>query len=98
MSTTKTQQKKSFLFIATLFFCGTKACLAWDGYDYDNKTAIEIETGNLVREGLVIQFYDSKANDYHAAKVLFMESDAGGTRIQLQDLDSQKERVFIMQN
>ena len=43
------------------------------------------------------QFYDSKLDDYHSGKISFMESVAGGTRIQLLDLDeNEKERTFIM--
>ena len=84
---------KFFTLSAILF---SHPSLAWTGYDYDNKTEIEIGPGNLVREGLLIQFYDSKIDNYHTAKILFMDEVAGGTRLQLQDLDSKKERTFIM--
>jgi hypothetical protein len=90
--------KKTFIAILTAFFLTTNPSYAWTGYDYDNKTEVEIGPGNLVREGLVFQFYDSKSDNYHTAKVLFMDSVAGGTRIQLQDLDTKKERIFIMQD
>ena len=88
----------------TAFFLATvavslltfKPAFAWTGYDYDNKTQIEIGEGNLVREGLVIQFYDSKLDNYRTAKVLFMESVAGGTRLQVKDLDTKEERTLIM--
>jgi hypothetical protein len=81
-----------------LSFTTSKPSFAWSGYDYDNKTDIEIDSGNLVREGLTFQFYDMKSDSYHTAKVLFIDYTAGNTRIQLQDLDSKKERIFIMQN
>lgn len=84
------------IFISLLLISGSTS--AWTGYDYDNKTEIEIGPGNLVREGSIIQFYNSKIDNYHTAKILFMDSVAGGTRIQLKDLDSQKEHTFIMQN
>jgi hypothetical protein len=92
-------QKKS-LFIATsaLFFYSTGPALAWSGYDYDNKTDIEIEAGNLIREGLTFQFYDMKNDTYHTGKITFMEPVAGGTRIQLQELETKKERIFIMRD
>ncbi len=85
------------LTISAIFFSFSSA-YAWTGYDYDNKTEVEIGEGNLVREGSLIQFYDSKADNYHTAKVLFVDSIAGGTRIQLQDLDAKKERTLVMQN
>ena len=84
-------------FVATIIF-QPASTWAWSGYDYDNKTQIEIGPGNLVREGLIIQFYDSKIDNYHTAKVLFVDEIAGGTRIQLEDLDLKKERTFLMQN
>ncbi|HCF9249932.1 TPA: DUF5334 family protein [Pseudomonas aeruginosa] len=32
--------------------------MAWDGYDYQNSTDVEIEKGNLARRGQEIDFYD----------------------------------------
>ena len=74
------------------------SAISWTGYDYDNKTQIEIEAGNLVRENLVIQFYDNHDDNYHTAKIIYMDADAGGTKIILQDLDLKKERTFFMEN
>ena len=96
-STMKITNKKTFLLFTFLTFTfHINSSFAWDGYDYDNKTAIEIGPGNLIREGSVFQFYDSKMDNYRTGKILFMDSVAGGTRLQLQDLDSKKERTFIM--
>ncbi|MBM3580184.1 MAG: hypothetical protein FJX34_05370 [Alphaproteobacteria bacterium] len=83
--------------LITLLFLLPNIALAWNGYDYDNKTAVEIGPGKLVRKGLLIEFYDSKLDKYHTAKVMFVESIAGGTRIQLIDLDSGEEITLIMQ-
>jgi hypothetical protein len=93
-------KKTSSFFFATFFdaiFFVTNPSFAWTGYDYDEKSTIEIEQGNLVREGLVIQFYDYNLDKYHAAKIIFVESVVDGTRIQIKDLDAKKERIFIMQ-
>jgi hypothetical protein len=104
MKTSHTQKSKKNLIknsviIVTFvsFFLATNSAYAWNGYDYDNKTEIEIGPGNLVREGLVIQFYDSKDDQYHTAKISFIDEVAGGSRIQLRDLDTKKDRTFIMQ-
>ncbi len=92
------QIKKIFftIFVCTNLICSSAS--AWSGYDYDNKTEIDIGPGNLVREGLIIQFYDNRSDNFHTARVLFSEEIAGGTRLQIKDLDSNKERTFIMQN
>ena len=71
---------------------------AWSGYDFNNKVDIEIDQGNLVREGLLIQFYDSKTDSYHGGKILLMESDSGGTMLRIQDLELNIIRTFIMEN
>jgi hypothetical protein len=92
------QKKIIFTAIFAVFFLISNPSLAWNGYDYDNKAEIEIGPGNLMREGLTFQFYDMKNDSYHTAKVISMDSSAGGTRIQLQDLETKKERVFMMQN
>ncbi len=96
----KPSLQKKFIFTAifTVFFLTADPSLAWSGYDYDNKAEIEIGPGNLMREGLTFQFYDMKNDSHHTAKVLVMDSIPGGTRIQLQDVDTKKERVFMMQN
>ena len=94
----KITNKKTFLLFTFLTLTlHINSSFAWNGYDYDNKTAIEIGPGNLVREGSVFQFYDAKMDNYRTGKILFMDSVAGGARLQLQDLDSKKERTFIME-
>lgn len=91
------QNKKIFFLTLFSFAILANSANAWSGYDYDNKTEIDIGPGNLVREGLVIQFYDNRSDNFHTARVLFSEEIAGGTRLQIKDLDSKEERTFIMQ-
>ena len=81
--------------IISLSFFAKKA-QAWSGYDYDTKTEIDIGQGNLVREGSLIQFYDSKDDNFHTARINFMQSSAGGIEMNLLDLDTKKERNFVM--
>ena len=84
--------------IFLIFFLNQSFLIAWDGYDFDNKTSIEIAPGNLVREGNIIQFYETKSDNFRTGKILFMQSVALGTEIELIDLVSKKNRVFIMNN
>jgi len=91
-------QKTIFLALIISFCLRSYQADAWTGYDFDDKSEIEINEGNLVREGLVIQFYDSKSDNYHSAKVLFLDETSGGSRLQIKDLDTKKERIFIMEN
>ena len=71
---------------------------AWEGIDYENKTSIDIPVGNLVREGYIIQFYETKSDNFRTAKVVFIQSVSMGTEIEIFDLDSKKTRFFIMRN
>jgi hypothetical protein len=103
MSTMKiSPQKKIFVLsclsaiLSTIFWA--KPSYAWSGYDYENKSEIEIDKGNYVQEGYVIQFYDAKEDNYHSAKVLFREEVANGTRLQVQDLNTHTERNLIMRD
>jgi hypothetical protein len=36
----------------------THCAIAWEGYDYENGTFVEIEKGNLVRRGREIEVFD----------------------------------------
>ncbi len=85
-----------FIIFLINLFTNLSLVFAWEGYDYQNKTSIDISEGNLVREGYVIQFYDSKDDNFRTAKVNSIQSVAGGTEIIVFDLDSKKERQFIM--
>ena len=89
-------KKLKFITICGILILSINQALAWDGYDYENKSDIEINEGNLVREGSVIQFYESKIDNYRTAKVISMDSVAGGVKLQVKDLDSEAERTFIM--
>ncbi|MBU6338796.1 MAG: DUF5334 domain-containing protein [Rickettsiales bacterium] len=82
-----------FLLFMALFI---PKALAWEGFDQENNTIIEIPSGNLVREGLMIEFYE---NDIlHNGKVLTMNEMAAGTELLVEDFNSdKKERNFIMQ-
>lgn len=78
---------KTKIFIIILFFLLTADVIAWDGYDYDNASYIEIEKENLVRKGKQIEFYDyEKGYDYldvdtvkqRGSKVIIEGTDSSG--------------------
>ena len=97
-STMKITKSKIILTFLVFIFFNAKAH-AWGGYDYDEKTTIDIGPGNLVREGSIIQFYDNKADSYHTAKILLMEEASGeGTALRVDDFEMEMERVFFMES
>jgi hypothetical protein len=92
--------KKKNYSIITLFLITinlTNPAFAWMGYDYQEQTDINISGGNLVREGLVVEFYDTKDDNYHNGKIIMMEqTSSGATTLKIEDFNTGKERVFVM--
>lgn len=88
-----------FFINSLLIFCvySFKA-LAWNGYDYDKNTAVEIGDGNLVRPGELIKFYDWSLADYHKAEVMAIDDDFNSVRVEVVDLDTKNKetRIFKM--
>lgn len=85
-----------FLTLLTLvFFAITDLSLAWEGFDQEKNSDIEIPPGNLVRENLIIEFYDEE--ELHMGRVIEMNIDASGTELVIEDLnEDNQERIFIM--
>lgn len=88
---------KKIFFIILIFVNISSNSWAWDGYDYDNDTAIEIGPGNLVREGLIFEYFDENLNEYRSAQVIELNNMGNGTELVVQDLEDEKQRTFYMQ-
>lgn len=87
-----------FIIFLVIFFSNLPSILAWEGYDYQNKTSIDIGEGNLVREGYVIQYYETKSDNFRSAKIVNIQSITRATEIELIDLDNNMTRFFVMRN
>ncbi|MGH8381769.1 DUF5334 family protein [Pseudomonas sp.] len=72
------------------------SAVAWTGSDSDTAGTIEIESGNLVRQGETIDFYDSDSGDYRSADVESVNSDGGTTEVEVYDHDAGEYRTFEM--
>ena len=70
--------------------------LAWSGYDYSTGSYIEIESGNLVRTGNEIEFYDYATGSYHYGTVENFSSYGGSVELEIYDYDSGEYRYFDM--
>jgi hypothetical protein len=69
---------------------------AWDGYDYESGSYVEIEKGNLVREGEEIEYYDYESGEYRTGDVESIESSGSGAEVEIYDHDSGEYRTFDM--
>lgn len=83
-----------FLFILLISF----PTLAWDGYDYEEGDYIEIEEGNLVREGEEIEIYDYSDGEYKYVEVEEVDSYGGTTEIEVYDYEKGEYRTFEMED
>lgn len=90
---------KAIIIVFFLLIILSKNALAWSGFDYENNTTIEIGSGNLVRENLIITIFDWSTNQYHDVEVLEMDDSFGdGLRLIVMDLETNKRRIFEMEN
>ena len=73
------------------------AASAWDGYDYDKGRYVEIEKGNLVRQGREIEVYEY-GEGYKTFEVDSIRRS--GSRVELEVIDSEtrETRTFEMED
>ena len=71
--------------------------LAWEGYDYETGNYVEIETGNLVREGEKVEYYDYESGEYRYGEVQDIESSGSGAEVEVYDYESGEYRTFEME-
>ncbi len=83
------------LFFAVFFYA--PQAFAWAGYEESTNVQIDIPPGNLVRVGREISIFDFSDNKYHPMEVIFMEDIFTGTRLEVQDVESDKKRIFYME-
>lgn len=69
---------------------------AWNGYDSEAGSDIEIESGNLVRQGETIDFYDHESGDYKSADVEAITQFGSTVEVEVYDYDSGEYRTFEM--
>lgn len=81
-----------FLLLAASF-----SSAAWDGYDYDNGSNIEIDKGNLVRQGSDIEYYDYSSGEYRTGEVQSVERSGSSVEVEVQDSETGEIRTFDME-
>lgn len=70
---------------------------AWDGYDYDKGTYIEIDKGNLVRQGNDIEYYDYDKGEYRTGEVQSIERSGSSVEVEVLDSETGETRTFEME-
>ncbi len=55
---------------------------AWDGYDYESGSNVEIDKGNLVRPGQDIEIYDYGSGEYKDVEVQSISGSGSGAEVE----------------
>jgi hypothetical protein len=90
-------EMKQLLLSIFAFACLSSPILAWDGYDWESGSDVEIDEGNLVREGRDIEIYDWGTGEYRDVTVEDMRSTGSGTEVEVYDHDSGDYRTLDME-
>lgn len=89
---------KKYLAIALItIITNSTSVFAWDGYDYESDSYIEIEKGNLVRSGRDIEFYDYETGTYHSGEVQSIDRSYSGVEVEIYDYETGETRIFEME-
>ena len=82
--------------VLIFFISFSSISYAWDGYDYESGSYVEVEKGNLVREGEEIEYYDYDSGEYRTGDVESIESSGSGAEVEVYDHESGEYRTFEM--
>lgn len=85
-----------FLLVLVMLFFVTSNANAWDGYDYEKGSYVEIEKGNLVREGETIEIYDYNDGEYKDVDVESIESYGSSVEVEVYDSETGETRILEM--
>ena len=85
------------LILCFLVLCLPSLSLAWEGYDWESGSYVEIEDGNLVREGEEIEIYDWETGEYKDVEVESVTTSGSGAEVEVYDWDSGEYRTLDME-
>jgi pyruvate/2-oxoglutarate/acetoin dehydrogenase E1 component len=79
------------------FACLSSPALAWDGYDWESGSHVEIGKGNLVREGKDIEIYDYGKGEYRDVTVEDVRGTGSGAEVEVYDHETGDYRTLDME-
>lgn len=84
------------LISAVLLFVTSFTVFAWDGYDSETDSYVEIERGNKVRPGNEIEFYDYGAGEFRTGDVESVRRFGNSVEVEVIDHETGDLRIFDM--
>ena len=82
--------------IFVLIFINFSIYGEWNGYDWDSGSYVDIESGNLVREGQDIEIYDWGTGSYSDVEVTDINSFGSGAEVEVYDYSTGEYRILDM--
>jgi len=82
--------------ITAFLLVGSFNSYAWDGYDYETGSYVEIDKGNLVRSGEEIEVYDYDTSEYKNYEVESITGNGSGAELEVYDYDTGEYRTLDM--
>jgi hypothetical protein len=79
-----------------MLYISINNCFSWTGYDQNSNKIIEISSGNLVKEGEMIEFYDWKNKENRSGEVREIEYLFNSTRLGIYDVVDSEIYFFDM--
>lgn len=83
------------LYLIVLLLVPTSG-FAWNGYDYEKGSYVEIEKGNLVRQGKDIEVYDYSTGQYNDVEVQAIRGYGSSTELDVYNYNSGEYRTLYM--
>lgn len=74
------------------------AAMAWDGYDSESGSPVEIGQGNLVRPGETIEVYDHGSGDYRNVDVESIQRNGSTVEVEVYDQENGEYRTLEMED
>lgn len=89
---------RNIILMCLIFIFTASIGNAWDGYDYENGAYVQIEDGNLVREGETIEIYDYNDGEYKDVEVQNIENNGSTVEVEVYDTETGENRNLEMDN
>jgi hypothetical protein len=88
--------KKGRIWLSIIPLLAATPIQAWDGYDHEKGSYVEIEKGNLVRRGQDIEIFDHNDGSYHDATVESIRRSGSSVEVEILDHETGETRTLEM--
>lgn len=89
---------KTAAIAVAVFLAAIGAAFAWDGTDQESGADVEIGSGNLVRPGSDIEYYNHDSGGNSSATVESINRYGSTVEVEVYDHDSGEYRVLEMED